>query len=63
VEELKLEGVRSPYLSKKKRLKLHAAREKIRFKYHVIRCHWETWNDVCFDYERWAKGKFKKPFD
>lgn len=52
-----MEGVRTPKLRKMKELKLASARNKCQFKNHVIRCHWETWNDVGRDYEVWPKNK------
>jgi hypothetical protein len=60
--ELK-DNVHSPYMSERKRLKLHKLREDVRRRYSVIGPSVLTWNMLGDDFDRATDGKYKQKHD
>jgi hypothetical protein len=55
--------VHSPYMSERKRLKLHKLREEVRRRYSVIGPSVHTWNMLGGDFDRAIDGKNKQKHD
>jgi hypothetical protein len=57
------DNVHSPYMSERKRLKLHKVREDVRRSYIVIGPSMHTWNMLGDDFDRATDGKYKQKHD
>jgi hypothetical protein len=60
--ELK-DNAHSPYISKRKRVKLHRLREDVWRRYNVIGPFMQTWNMLGDDFDRAIDGKYKQKQD
>jgi hypothetical protein len=57
--ELK-DNAHSPYMSERKRMKLHKLREDVRRRYSVIGPSVQTWNMLGDDFDRATDRKYKQ---
>jgi hypothetical protein len=57
------DNVHSPYMSERKRLKLHKFREAVRRRHSVIEPYVQTWNMLGDDFDRATDGKYKQNHD
>jgi hypothetical protein len=60
--ELK-DNAHSPYMSERKRVKLHELREDVQRRYNLVGPSVQTWNMLGDDFDRAIDGKYKQKQD